>query len=200
MSVDTRALKLTNLKFYSSLLLLKKPKKEVSMKGIIFWFFLITSPTSAFGFFNYHIVYPNPSNLYFPVPTPPSWWEIQVWYPTGLYSESITIFESPGIWYPINTWYPQNILFVENIGHILGVWYPRGLQPPVSFVIPVHEFNTAPLLFTQAANGNAFSQFQLGQMYEQGILLTPNLGAAIYWYKRAAEQGYIPAWQALQKY
>ena len=44
-----------------------------------------------------------------------------------------------------------------------------------------------------AALGNAESMYNLGTMYEEGLLVDKNLDTALQWYKQAAEKGYAKA-------
>ena len=50
---------------------------------------------------------------------------------------------------------------------------------------------------TMAKQGNATAQFNLAAIYQQGELVTQDLGAAHSWYNRAAEQGMRDAQSAL---
>lgn len=45
----------------------------------------------------------------------------------------------------------------------------------------------------KAENGNAEAQFQLGRIYHNGDGIEPNFNKAVYWYKKAAQQGYVDA-------
>src|SRR5580692_11794527 len=56
------------------------------------------------------------------------------------------------------------------------------------------DYVTAIQLWRPLADqGNAFAQFNLGNMYRNGQGVRQDYAAAVSWYRKAADQGYIPA-------
>ena len=59
--------------------------------------------------------------------------------------------------------------------------------------------NDIPPLIQKAQAGEAASQYMLGLAYELGVGVVKNDAEAVSWYRKAAEQGYIPAQLGLAK-
>lgn len=127
-------------------------------------------------------------------------WQNKKTLSQGSYNSSpvLTEINRQQIFTHVFTMTKPNEINIQQFINVMGqLNYQRKL--PYLF-IPHYQLpkNIKPqLLFKKLSNeaqyGYAKSQFQLGQMYEQGIGTKKNMKEAIYWYERATDQKYLKA-------
>ncbi|MDH3695557.1 MAG: sel1 repeat family protein, partial [Gammaproteobacteria bacterium] len=73
----------------------------------------------------------------------------------------------------------------------MAMMYARGRGVPKSTALARELSRQAfPAIQNAANNGQAWAQADMGSIYEDGLIVLPNITTAVGWYRLAAEQGY----------
>lgn len=88
----------------------------------------------------------------------------------------------------------QRFLVAANLGNdaaqtFVGSWLRRSYDPDVK-TAPLAEYKTSfEYLSKGAASKNAIAEWEIGRIYDQGLLGQPDFNSAASWYRKSAEQG-----------